>query len=156
MKQELPPIKRTFFDSSISSNPPSVHYDEVMSSDAGVGKWTALIAEHGFSFVDGCPATPEATEKLLERIAFIRITHYGGFYDFTADLTHKDTAYTNLALPAHTDNTYFTDPSGLQMFHLLSHTSDSAAHSSSSPSLFTDLGGTSDRKSTRLNSSHWE
>lgn len=34
----------------------------------------------------------------------------------------KDTAYTTLALPAHTDNTYFTDPSGLQLFHLLSHT----------------------------------
>lgn len=33
----------------------------------------------------------------------------------------KDTAYTTLALPAHTDNTYFTDPSGLQLFHLLSH-----------------------------------
>lgn len=34
----------------------------------------------------------------------------------------KDTAYTSLALAAHTDNTYFTDPSGLQAFHLLSHT----------------------------------
>lgn len=33
-----------------------------------------------------------------------------------------DTAYTNQALPAHTDNTYFTDPAGLQAFHLLSHT----------------------------------
>lgn len=33
----------------------------------------------------------------------------------------KDTAYTNLALPAHTDTTYFTDPAGLQMFHILSH-----------------------------------
>lgn len=67
------------------------------------------------------------------------ITHYGDFYDFTADLTHKDTAYTNLALPAHTDNTYFTDPSGLQMFHLLSHTSSS----SPSPSNSQNLGGTS-------------
>ena len=34
----------------------------------------------------------------------------------------KDTAYTSLALPAHTDTTYFTDPAGLQMFHMLSHT----------------------------------
>jgi trimethyllysine dioxygenase len=34
----------------------------------------------------------------------------------------KDTAYTSLALGAHTDTTYFTDPAGLQMFHLLSHT----------------------------------
>jgi trimethyllysine dioxygenase len=34
----------------------------------------------------------------------------------------KDTAYTSLALGSHTDTTYFTDPAGLQMFHLLSHT----------------------------------
>jgi trimethyllysine dioxygenase len=53
----------------------------------------------------------------------------GGFYDFTSDLTMKDTAYTSLALPAHTDNTYFTDPSGLQMFHLLSHTSGTGGSS---------------------------
>jgi hypothetical protein len=32
-----------------------------------------------------------------------------------------DTAYTNIALGAHTDNTYFSDPAGLQAFHLLSH-----------------------------------
>jgi hypothetical protein len=65
----------------------------------------------------------EATRKLLERIAFIRITHYGGFYDFIPDLAMADTAYTNLALPAHTDTTYFTDPAGLQAFHMLSHVS---------------------------------
>lgn len=46
----------------------------------------------------------------------------GGFWDFTSDLSLKDTAYTSLALGAHTDTTYFTDPAGLQMFHLLSHT----------------------------------
>jgi trimethyllysine dioxygenase len=34
----------------------------------------------------------------------------------------KDTAYTSLPLGPHTDTTYFTDPAGLQMFHLLSHT----------------------------------
>jgi trimethyllysine dioxygenase len=45
----------------------------------------------------------------------------GGFYDFTSDLTMKDMAYTSLALGAHTDTTYFSDPAGLQMFHLLSH-----------------------------------
>ena len=37
-------------------------------------------------------------------------------------MSSKDTAYTSLALSAHTDTTYFTDPCGLQMFHLLSHT----------------------------------
>ena len=37
-------------------------------------------------------------------------------------MAHGDTAYTNIALPAHTDTTYFTDPVGLQLFHLLKHT----------------------------------
>lgn len=40
-----------------------------------------------------------------------------------------DTAYTNLALDAHTDTTYFSDPAGLQAFHVLSHTPDSPADS---------------------------
>lgn len=31
----------------------------------------------------------------------------GGLWDFTADLRHGDTAYTNIALGAHTDTTYF-------------------------------------------------
>ncbi|KAL1619400.1 hypothetical protein SLS54_006679 [Diplodia seriata] len=93
-----------------------------MKSDEEVGKWTALIQRYGFAYVDGCPPTPEATQKLLERISFIRHTHYGSFWDFTSDLASKDTAYTSIALEAHTDNTYFSDPARLQMFHLLSHT----------------------------------
>lgn len=75
----------------------------------------------GFCFVTGVPATTGDTESLIRRIAFIRETQYGGFWDFTSDLAHGDTAYTNIALPAHTDNSYFTDPCGLQIFHLLSH-----------------------------------
>lgn len=43
----------------------------------------------------------------------------GGFWDFTANLAHADTAYTTLGLGVHTDTTYFSDPVGLQMFHLI-------------------------------------
>lgn len=57
----------------------------------------------------------------MEKIGPIRNTHYGGFYDFVPDLALADTAYTNIALPAHTDTTYFTEPAGLQAFHCLSH-----------------------------------
>lgn len=50
------------------------------------------------------------------------LTVAGGFWDFTSDLSLKDMAYTTQGLGAHTDTTYLTDPAGLQMFHLLSHT----------------------------------
>jgi trimethyllysine dioxygenase len=83
----------------------------------------------GFSFVAGCPPTPSATEALLNRIAFIRPTQYGSFWDFTSSANPTDTAYTTLALPVHNDTTYFTDPCGLQMFHLLSHTDGSGGAS---------------------------
>ncbi|EDO04808.1 hypothetical protein SS1G_07291 [Sclerotinia sclerotiorum 1980 UF-70] len=117
------------WDSIIGKHPPTVNYDEVMASDTGVGKWTRMIHNYGFCFVDGVPVCPEKTQELLERIAFIRPTHYGGFYDFTSDLTMKDTAYTSEAIGPHTDTTYFTDPAGLQMFHLLSHTEGTGGES---------------------------
>lgn len=71
------------------------------------------------------PPTPEATEALIQQIGPIRNTHYGlfdlvvislaltaagAFYDFTNDLSSKDTAYTAEALEPHTDTTYFTEP----------------------------------------------
>ncbi|KAF2665852.1 Trimethyllysine dioxygenase [Microthyrium microscopicum] len=114
---------------SIKANPPSVQYDDIINSDTGVLEWLLKIKEYGFSYVDKCPPTPEASEALLKRIAFIRNTHYGGFYDFTADLASGDTAYTQLGIGAHTDNTYFSDPAGLQMFHILSHTNGSGGAS---------------------------
>ncbi len=81
--------------------------------------------DYGFVHVTDVPHDdPNDTKKLLERIAFIRETHYGGFYDFKPDLAMADTAYTNLALAPHTDTTYFTEPAGLQAFHLLSHESE--------------------------------
>jgi len=90
--------------------------------DAGLFKWMTNIDKFGFSLIEGVPPTPEATQKLVERIGFIRETHYGRFWDFTSDLAKGDTAYTTVALRAHTDTTYYTDPCGLQVFHLLSHT----------------------------------
>ncbi|EOO01435.1 putative trimethyllysine dioxygenase protein [Phaeoacremonium minimum UCRPA7] len=114
-----------YWGAEIKDKPPTVTFEEVMRTDSedGIAKLTSLIRQYGFAFVDGTPYDdPEQTKKLLERIAFIRETHYGGFYDFIPDLAKADTAYTNLALAAHTDTTYFTDPAGLQAFHLLSHT----------------------------------
>lgn len=106
----------------------------MLASEAGVWEWLRRIVsnlrlpssavaaadnsaprnlqeEFGFCFVSGVPATPEATEELVRRIAFTRETHYGGFWDFTADLAHGDLAYSDVPLRAHTDTTYFTDVS---------------------------------------------
>ncbi|THH20417.1 hypothetical protein EW146_g954 [Bondarzewia mesenterica] len=115
--------EKVLWGSKIVQRPPTVAYEDVMAEDGhGLYKWLHKIDKFGFCFVSDVPPTPEATEEVSRRIGFIRETHYGGFWDFTADLARGDTAYTNMALGAHTDNTYFTDPCGIQLFHLLSHT----------------------------------
>ncbi|KAK7953307.1 Trimethyllysine dioxygenase [Apiospora saccharicola] len=131
-RREPEPLSHEYFGSSGSKNgaswPPSVSSQDLASNEARtVAQLTDAIRRLGFVFVTGVPfETGEATEKLLEKIAFIRQTHYGGFYDFIPDLAMADTAYTNLALGAHTDTTYFSDPAGLQAFHLLSHSDPTA------------------------------
>ncbi|KAI8937215.1 hypothetical protein NX059_006424 [Plenodomus lindquistii] len=116
----------SLWDSSISTSPPKVSNNP----DEPILPILQNLRKFGFCYVDNTPFdTPDATEALLRRISFIRETHYGGFYDFTADLASKDTAYTNIALEAHTDTTYFSDPAGLQAFHLLSHTDGSGGAS---------------------------
>ena len=118
LQQTLLPPKE-LWNCGIQRAPPLVEYNAVMKSDEGVAEWTAKIEKYGFCFVNGVPVNPESTEKLLRRIAFIRTTHYGDFWDFTSNLAKADLAYTSTKLDAHTDATYFTDPVGLQLLHLL-------------------------------------
>ncbi|KAI9001553.1 mitochondrial protein [Trametes punicea] len=118
-----PSTEKILWGSKILQAPPTVTYEEAMADDSrGLFKWLSNVDKFGFCFVSGVPATPEATEELSRRIGFIRETQYGTFWDFTSNLAKGDTAYTTLALGAHTDTTYFTDPCGLQLFHLLEHT----------------------------------
>ena len=78
----------------IAQSPPSVTYEEAISSDdRGLHKWLSKIVSpscpvsnyaqeligfakdrFGFCFVSGVPATTEATEELAKRISFIRET----------------------------------------------------------------------------------
>ncbi|KAL1733750.1 hypothetical protein EV714DRAFT_203618 [Schizophyllum commune] len=119
--------EKILWSSQILQSPPTVSYNEVMSDDHGLYKWLSNIDSFGFSFISDVPVSTEATEKLVERIGFIRETQYGKFWEFTSDLSKGDTAYTTMALGPHTDNTYFTDPCGLQLFHLLSHEGEGGA-----------------------------
>jgi len=114
------PVARVLWDgASIREQWPVVEYAAVMESDAGVDGWLGKVAVYGFCLVTGTPPTTEATERLVRRAGYVRETIFGGFWDFQADLSKADTAYTNLELLPHTDGTYSHDAPGLQMLHCL-------------------------------------
>ncbi|GEQ72564.1 hypothetical protein JCM33374_g6251 [Metschnikowia sp. JCM 33374] len=111
----------------IKDNMPSVDYNKIIQSDEdtdgeeAIKHWCLQIWKYGFTLIDNVPVTPQDTQKLCEKLMYIRPTHYGGFWDFTSDLGKKDTAYTNFDISSHTDGTYWSDTPGLQLFHLLYH-----------------------------------
>ncbi|ODV78650.1 Trimethyllysine dioxygenase [Suhomyces tanzawaensis NRRL Y-17324] len=124
VKDEKELLRRQLWQvKDIEHNLPLVDFSEVVgaSDDAPIRDWSLKIWKHGFCMIDNVPVTPEDTEKLCEALSYIRPTHYGGFWDFTSDLSKADTAYTNVDISCHTDGTYWSDTPGLQLFHLLYH-----------------------------------
>ena len=114
------PVERVLWDAEIIHERwPSIDHDVVMTDDHGLAAWLELIAVYGFAVVTGTPPTVEATEALARRVGYVRETIFGGFWDFQADLSKADTAYTNLELLPHTDGTYSHDAPGLQLLHCL-------------------------------------
>lgn len=98
---------------------PTVSHELVMHTDAGVAQWLTNALQYGFCIVTGTPATGAATEALLRRVAYIRETIFGGFWEFQADMSKADTAYSTLELRGHTDGTYSSDAPGCQLLHCL-------------------------------------
>ena len=115
----LPVALWTWNREEIAGRIPSVAYAAFMSDEAAVKEFLEQVAQVGFSFVEGVPGTPQATQAVAARIAYTRQTIFGGYWDFTANLEHKDTAYTSMAIGPHTDGTYSLDAPGYQMFHCL-------------------------------------
>jgi trimethyllysine dioxygenase len=117
---EALPVQRALWDGeSIATDVPQVDYPGLMREDAVLMALLELVQRYGFCMVEGTPGTPDATRAVAERVAYIRMTIFGGYYDFTADLAHKDTAYTSMAIGPHTDGTYSLDAPGYQIFHCL-------------------------------------
>ena len=98
---------------------PEITYQELMS-DGGIKTWLNHIQRVGFVFVTETPETPEATKELMERMAYIRNSIFGGFSVWDNKLENPDdTAFTSLAIEPHTDGTYVHDAPGLQTLHCI-------------------------------------
>ncbi len=111
-------LEPILWDAATIQPTPSTPYDAIMNTDEGLLDWLSKVTQYGFALAEGVPATGEATKELLERVAYIRRTIFGGFWEFEADMSKADTAYTNIELLSHTDATYSND-APVQLLHCL-------------------------------------
>lgn len=92
-----------------------------LSSNDSVKELLQSVLKNGFGIVKNVEPTIEATRKVAERIGIVQKTFFKEMHDLLSGAQFSDTAYTNIPLGAHTDNTYFTEAAGIQVFHMLSH-----------------------------------
>jgi trimethyllysine dioxygenase len=111
-------IDPILWDAEMIGTGPRTPYEDIMNSDEGMLDWLTKVAAYGFGLAVGVPATGEATKELLEKVAYIRRSIFGGFWEFEADMSKADTAYTNIELLSHTDATYSND-APVQLLHCL-------------------------------------
>ncbi|XP_062127270.1 trimethyllysine dioxygenase, mitochondrial [Drosophila sulfurigaster albostrigata] len=99
---------------------------QLMASDEQVKSLIASLVRYGIIFIDDVSPTPTMTELALRRIFPLMKTFFGEMWTFSDKKDHADTAYTQLYLGSHTDNTYFCDAAGLQALHCIEHSGDAA------------------------------
>jgi len=105
----------------------AVPYEELMhSGDTGeraVLRLLGMVRSYGVAVVSGTPVCKEESQRVVERLAPVRHTLYGGFWETRVlppdDENNIDSAFSTVPLPAHTDGNYLEDPPGLQIFHCL-------------------------------------
>ena len=74
---------------------PEMSFEEVMC-EGGIKTWLTHIQRIGFVIINGAPATSDATEALMERMAYVRNSIFGGFSVWDNKLENPDdTAFTS-------------------------------------------------------------
>lgn len=99
----------------------AVHYASLLRDDSALTELLSALVTYGFALVADAPADIESTRQAAERVCHVQQTLFGRMWAFTSDMARDDTAYTNIELGAHTDNSYLAAPAGLQVFQCLRH-----------------------------------
>ena len=100
--------------SSITNNLISIEYEHALTQ-SGTSEFLKKIADYGFVLVKHCPCEKAAVARIAKNIGYIRETIFGGLWEFEANETMADSAYTPKELRPHTDSTYSLDAPGLQI-----------------------------------------
>ncbi|KAF9809889.1 hypothetical protein SFRURICE_002119 [Spodoptera frugiperda] len=101
---------------SVESKIATVPVDKFLTTKDGARNVFKSLLDYGVVLITGVEATSEATEEVCKALGGVQHTIFGGMWEFTTRADHADTAYTNLPLAVHNDNTYFTEAAGFNVY----------------------------------------
>ncbi|CAH0397338.1 unnamed protein product [Chilo suppressalis] len=105
----------------VSEKVSRVPVKQFLETENGAKAVFQSLLDFGVALITGVEVSVEGTEAVCQALGGVQYTLFGGMWKFTTIADHADTAYTNLPLAVHNDNTYFTEAAGLQILHCLEH-----------------------------------
>ncbi|XP_050544699.1 trimethyllysine dioxygenase, mitochondrial-like [Daktulosphaira vitifoliae] len=112
------------FGKELGSLPPKISVDRVNQTE-GQHELVESILKYGVGIIINVQPTVEATEKVVRCLASPQSTLFGtAMWTVGNKEGHEDPAYLSGPLVVHTDSTYFSESTGLQIFHMLERDSN--------------------------------
>ena len=98
---------------------PIINYKIAKSNKKLLIKWLKSLNAYGFAKITGCGKKTRTVLKIAKLFGFVRETNYGKYFDVKSKTNAVNLAYTNLGLPAHTDNPYRIPVPTIQILHCI-------------------------------------
>jgi len=114
--KEAPPIPQSW-TTSLNTRPEADWND--LDDPTRLKNMLEGFLRHGFCIMQNTPTDRDVLLELAGRFGYVRDTHWGKIFNVEMKPNATDLAYTDLALPSHTDNPYREPIPGLQFLHCL-------------------------------------
>jgi len=115
---EAPPTPKSW-TTSLAEKPEADWND--LDNPARMKDMLEGFLRYGFCIMQNTPTDKNILRELAGRFGYVRHTHWGQLFNVEKKPNATDTAYTDLALPAHTDNPYREPIPGIQFLHCLAN-----------------------------------
>ncbi|CAL4102201.1 unnamed protein product, partial [Meganyctiphanes norvegica] len=99
---------------------PEIEYSPLLTDDKALLDLIVAVEKHGIALVKNSPQEVGPVLKIIDRLGFVKHTHFGYDYNVTIKFEPKSMAYTKQNLPLHTDQPYYEYPPGVVFLHCVS------------------------------------
>ncbi|XP_068228654.1 gamma-butyrobetaine dioxygenase-like [Palaemon carinicauda] len=94
-------------------------YNAILSDDKALLDWLVIMEKMGITVVKNTPQKPQASFEIINKVGFIKQTHYGTHYPIRNKTGANSLAYTDNKLGMHNDLPYYEYVPGIIFLHCI-------------------------------------
>ncbi|CAO1411489.1 unnamed protein product [Diamesa hyperborea] len=119
LKKFYRPTKNLWSKKDFSKIIKSFDFQKIIDSDDELRDWLEALTVNGIAFIKNTPETEEEARRIVNRVGFIKKTHYGEEFIVKAKPGTSNVAFLSAPLQLHTDLPYYEYKPGTNFLHCL-------------------------------------